>query len=111
MEVLKKNIKTLGADNLSTIVVRNAFQAAVADHQGNPFDLIFLDPPYRDSMDTTINGKINRYLQSLTKKENHQTLVVFHHSNKVKYLFDDETRWKIIDQRSTGTSVITVLSE
>lgn len=111
LEMLKKNIKTLEADDPSTIVVRNAYQEAVADHQGNPFDLIFLDPPYRDSMDSTINGKIYRYLQSLIAKENHQTVVVFHHPKKVKYLFDDETRWKIIDQRTVGSSAITVLLE
>lgn len=110
LEVLKKNIKTLEAEDSSTIDVGNAFQGAVADHQGNPFDLIFLDPPYRESMDATINGKVNRYLQSLIAKENHQTLVVFHYSRKIKYLFDDDARWNIVDHRSVGTSAITVLS-
>ena len=110
VESLRRNIEGLGAENQATIIPQNAWQWAVSDPQGKPFDLILLDPPYRDSLDSSTDGQVYRYLQSLAVDDKHRPLVVLHHSATVQFTGKQEDRRWIIDERSFGSSAMTVFS-
>lgn len=109
LESLHKNIDELDASEGSTVNVRNAWRASLADPEGQPFDLILLDPPYRDSADSSNTGRVFRYLQELTTDDS-SPLVVLHHESTVHYDVDEDNRWRIINQRKFGSSTMTVFS-
>ncbi len=109
LESLRKNIQELDASEESKVIVRNAWRASLSDPDGRAFDLILLDPPYRDSEDSSVMGHVFRYLQELTTDES-RPMVVLHHASTVQYVVDEENRWRIIDQRKFGRSKMTVFS-
>jgi len=114
LETLRKNIEELDASQASTVIVRNAWRASLADPDGQPFDLILLDPPYRDSEDSSTTGQVYNYLRELNTEDT-RPLVVLHHASKVQYEIDEavaevKNRWRIIDQRIFGSSSMTMFS-
>ena len=44
--VVRRNIKALGADSRATLVVGDAFRLAERGISGGPFGIVLLDPPY-----------------------------------------------------------------
>lgn len=109
LDSLRKNIEELDATEESSVIARNAWRASLADPEGKPFDLILLDPPYRDSEDSSDAGYVLRYLQALTT-DGSRPLVVLHHSSTVQFTVEEDNRWRIIDQRKFGSSTMTVFS-
>lgn len=47
LQVLKENISALKAENQATVLAKSATHLPAADH---PYDLIFMDPPYRQNL-------------------------------------------------------------
>lgn len=114
LESLRKNIEELGAAQESKVIVRSAWRAALADPEGHPFDLILLDPPYRESEDSSDSGHVFQYLKALTTDDS-RPLVVLHHASTVQFEItevdvDAKNRWCIIDRRKFGSSTMTVFS-
>lgn len=107
LAALRQNIEALGAGGAATIVTRDAWRHAVLGADGRPFDLVFLDPPYGDSEDTSAKGAVSRYLQRLGELDENRPLVVLHH--KAPACFEAKTAdlWRIVDQRRFGTNAIT----
>ncbi len=76
---------------------------------GQPFDLVFLDPPYRDSEDTSETGSVGRYLSRLGAGAGSKPLVVLHHSARVRFETVPAPTWQLSESRTFGTHAITVL--
>lgn len=51
LEVLRQNLAVMDHDRQAVIAAGNAFQARLIHRDGHSFDLLILDPPYRDSRD------------------------------------------------------------
>lgn len=106
VEVLRRNITSLQAADRSSVVVRDAWWSGIAAPGGVTFDLVFLDPPYVDSRDSSAQGRVAQYLARLMGKRDGDQMVVLHHRGDVGY--DDAiTGWRILDQRVLGSNGLT----
>ncbi len=107
---LRWNIDSLGADNLASIVVRDAWTHAVSDKAGRPFGLVFLDPPYCDLHDTSETGPVSRYLRRLATADVPTPLVVLHHHASDRFQPDLAGGWRVIKHRTYGSNGLSFLS-
>lgn len=103
---LRRNVEELEAGDRATVVPRDAWRHAVSDGDGEAFDLVFLDPPYRDSDDTTADGPVQSYLARLAENASGRPLVVLHHRTKARHTPATDL-WQIVDHREYGTSAVT----
>jgi 16S rRNA G966 N2-methylase RsmD len=87
-------------------VTRDAWFVATRGADEQPFELLFLDPPYRDSEDSSDRGAVRRYLARLGELEENKPLVVLHHSAGVRFESGPGDVWRVVDQRTFGTSSV-----
>lgn len=105
---LRRNIEALDAYESATVISRDAWSAAICDADHQPFDLVLLDPPYRDSVDTTAQGPVRQYLEKLFAADGSDPVVVLHHQEKVEYAPDTGQTYRLVDRRRYGTGAISV---
>lgn len=106
LDALRQNVRALGAGAVASVVTHDAWRAAVADPEGRPFELVFLDPPYRDSEDSSESGAVKRYLLRLGNVADNRPLVVLHHAAKVRFETEDTDMWRLWDRRNYGTHAV-----
>lgn len=111
LSALRRNIEALNADAETTVVTADAWRSAVCGPDNRPFDLVLLDPPYRDSQDSSEQGAVRRYLTRLQSSEDCAPLVVLHHRAGVRYDEDTGSGWRIVDQRTMGSNAITLFEK
>ena len=115
LQALHRNMETLGAKNISTIVTGDAWNAAGRDAKAGAFDLVFLDPPYRDTQNADSESCVGKFLRRIAEAEPpvgqaaaRVPLVVLHHFEKVRFSeMDLAAPWAIGDARRMGTSAVT----
>ncbi len=107
LAALRENVSSVNAGAKSIIVSKDAWRFAFNDPNGRNFDLVFLDPPYRDSGDTSTDGKVFDYLQRLTGGGMQRPQVVLHHSSRARFSVDARWGWSILDERIMGSSAVT----
>ena len=101
------------AANISTVVTGDAWKAAGRDAKAGAFDLVFLDPPYRDTQNTDAESPVATFLRRIAETPVGQIaarvpLVVLHHFEKVRFSkIDLAAPWVIGDERRMGTSAVT----
>lgn len=106
LRALRANIETLGAQDTTTLVRQgDAWQRVT--QQENPFDLIFLDPPYADARDTSAQGPVMRFLAELASNRVGEVLIMLHHPSATRYDPTLVGSLKILDRRNYGTNGIT----
>ena len=110
LDALRHNLDALCAGPAATIVTQDAWRMTLSDRDKKPFDLVFLDPPYQDSDDTSEGGTVRQYLERMGKMRSEKTLMMLHHSRAVRYTASMVVPWKIVDQRMFGTHAITLLA-
>lgn len=110
LDALKENIENLNAHHQATIVTRDAWRAALLDENERPFDLVLLDPPYKDTEDRTDQGAVKQYLRRLAEVQNVDTLVVLHHQAPKQLEFDSDGPWRVLDFRIFGTNAVTMIA-
>ena len=102
LEVLKKNISTMNALPFSEIFEKNCFELVNEKKIfSKTFDIIFLDPPYRDK---NINLLINQIIDQKILKKN--GIILIHRHKK-----DDITitsKLNILDTRKYGISKLII---
>ena len=100
IKVLKTNINTLNANSNTKIIEKNCFDyfKSLTKPDGK-FDLIFLDPPYRER-------KINFLIDNINKKKilHQDGLWIIHRHKKDDVKISDSL--KILDDRNYGISKI-----
>ena len=107
---LKRNLDALAVGPEATIVTRDAWSHALGTRDGAPFDLVFLDPPYADSDDTSGGGLVRRYLSRLAATGGAGTHVVLHHRTSIRFVLEGEQNWRIVDRREFGSNGVTFFS-
>ena len=78
IKILKKNLDLLDLNKNSTIIEKDIFSINPAQHNLSKFDLIFLDPPFKDNKLNQLIEKIK--LMKITSKN---TLIIIHRNKKI----------------------------
>ena len=69
LRLLKQNIHTLGLDQQSQVTRKNAWLFSRWSSTPEPFDLIFVDPPYADSRDCGPGSDLGKLLTGLSQPQ------------------------------------------
>ncbi len=109
LTVLRENIVALDAQGSSKVFASDAWNMMECRPHGKPLDLIFLDPPYRDSEDVTPDGRVARFLDRFPRQSDHELTVVLHHSSRAHFTTASSATWIVDDHRLFGSSAMTFL--
>ena len=76
--ILKKNLDLLNLKKYSKIIEKDAYNISQSQHSLLKFDLIFLDPPFKDN-------KLNQIIEKIKKMKisSKDTLIVIHRNKKI----------------------------
>ena len=102
IHVLKKNISEIRAQKQTQIIDYNCFDFIKRYEVFNEkFDVIFLDPPYKEE-------KINLLIKTIKEKKilNEKGILILHRHKKDNVKISDKL--KILDQRNYGISKIII---
>ena len=78
IKILKKNLDLLNLNQCSRIIEKDAYNISQYQHNLLKFDLIFLDPPFKDNKLSQLIEKIKK--MKITSKN---TLIVIHRNKKI----------------------------
>ena len=78
IKILKKNLDLLNLNKQSNIIEKDAFNITQSQNNLLKFDLIFLDPPFKDNK---LNQLIEKIKQSKITSKN--TLLIIHRNKKI----------------------------
>ena len=96
---MKKNLSYLKENNNYEILNINIYEDETFIKLDNKFDIIFLDPPYRDK-------HINKLLLNIKKTKilNQNGIIILHRNKKeVNFITSD---FKIVEEKTYGISKI-----
>lgn len=110
LAALRQNLEALGVGAQASVVGGDAWTHALHTPSGVGYGLVFLDPPYADSDDTSYEGRVKRYLERLGAGADDTRLLVLHHRASVRYIMDVEDAWRVSDHRTFGSNGVTVFS-
>jgi 16S rRNA (guanine966-N2)-methyltransferase len=105
--VLERNIEKTDFVKESKVVKANAFRiGAPVDEQ--KYDLIFVDPPYAETQNTSEDSPLADLLKLLEQRTSADAIVVVRAHRKVS-LLGEYAQFKVVDRRQWGTMAITIL--
>ena len=99
LKVLKKNIESLELTEKCNIIEKNILNDRIFDKLYTNYDLIFLDPPFKEK---EISKILNRIQKSNILKEG--GVIILHRESKNKEKFSE--KFKIIEEKKYGISKI-----
>jgi len=99
LTILKKNIDNLKQQSSSNIIEKDIFSENTLKALNNKFDIIFMDPPYKEKK---LVGLLNTIIQLKLLKDN--GTIIIHRHQKEEDLFPDE--FNIIIEKNYGISKI-----
>ena len=100
LKILKENISILGLDKKSKIIEKNCFEFMDSNNDlNNKYDLIFMDPPYKEK---NINNIINTIKEKKTLNNDGIMIIHRHKKDDIKI----SQHLKILDERNYGISKI-----
>ena len=101
--ILKKNLSNLKKIKNYKIFENDAFEDFTYKQLKNKFDIIFLDPPYKEKkLDLILN---HIYNQDILKDNG---IIILHRHKKMNEVFP--TKFKVLDERKYGISKIIFIS-
>ena len=103
LPILEKNLSSLKSINNYKIIKKDIYKDDIFNNFENKFDIIFLDPPYKDKNINIIFEKITD-LKILKKN----SIIILHRHNKEVDIFPKN--FKIIEEKKYGISKIIFLS-
>jgi 16S rRNA (guanine966-N2)-methyltransferase len=109
---LRENIDALAAGTQCSVATMDAWTLAARETASGGYDLVFLDPPYRDSRDLSATGPVPTFLRRAVQALGRELpMIVWHHPARVAATQDHvPAPWMLVDQRVLGTSAVTFLS-
>jgi len=108
LKALRENLERFALDT-AAVDTRDAWVAA-GERGGPSFDLVLLDPPYRDARDTSHTGPVMRLLERLEDRSDGPLTAVLHHPRAVTWSVPRDGRWRIVTDRTLGSSGISVFA-
>ena len=104
LPILKRNIENLNLNEKCSILEYDIYESNILSKLENKFDIIFLDPPYKDKNLDKLLIEINNH-----KILNEEGIVIIHrHKNEQDII---PKVFQIVDQKKYGISKITFLSK
>ena len=97
--ILKKNIDNLKQQNYSNIIEKNIFSKDTLKKLHDKFDIIFMDPPYKEKKLTDL---LNIIIELKLLKDN--GIIIIHRHKKEKDIFPNE--FNIMIKKKYGISKI-----
>jgi len=108
---LNRNIEKAGFIKQSKVIRANAFKVgASVESNGRKYDLVFVDPPYADTSNVSLNSKLGRLLQLLGGQINKQCIIVVRTHRSIS-LLGQYGQLRVLERRQWGTMAITMLQE
>tara|TARA_B100000963_G_scaffold348402_1_gene355937 strand:- start:3293 stop:3853 length:561 start_codon:yes stop_codon:yes gene_type:complete len=102
LEILRKNISLLNVNKFSNVFEKNCFELFKIEKIINTkFDLIFIDPPYKENK---INFIVEKIKETKILKEN--GIIILHRHKKDSCELNKNLN--ILDERTYGISKITI---
>jgi len=104
LPLLKKNLKNLSLNEKFSVLEYDIYEDNIFSKLENKFDIIFLDPPYKDK-------NLDRLLIEINNQKilNENGIVIIHrHKNEQDII---PKVFQIVDQKKYGISKITFLSK
>ena len=99
LKILKKNIFNLKLEDKTKVYESNAYDLKETNLENEIFDIIFLDPPFKDKK---INNLINQI--KILKIANNNTLIIIHRNKKS---MDNISKFlNVLDEKNYGLSKI-----
>ena len=109
--ILEKNIEKAGFVQNSKVITTDAFRVAPAVGTGeDDYNLIFVDPPYADSMDAGPDSQLADLLDLWVDQITDGGIAVVRTSKKVK-LLDHYGRFQTEERREWVTMAVTILTK
>ena len=103
LPLLKRNLENLNLNEKFLVLEYDIYEENIFSKLENKFDIIFLDPPYKDKNLDKLLIEINNQ-----KILNEEGIVIIHrHKNEQDMLTEN---FKVIEQKKYGISKITFLS-
>ena len=102
LSILKKNVGLVDSENICEIIEQDCFKYfKINTYSKNKFNLIFIDPPYKEN-------KINFLIDEIKKNNilDHKGIIIIHRHKKDNTKISEKLR--IIDQRTYGISKIII---
>ena len=104
LPILKKNLKSLKLIKNYEIITKDIYDDDIFLKLSDKFDIIFLDPPYKDKY--LENIFINIFKKKILNKNG---IIIIHRHKSEKVFFSNE--FKIIEEKKYGVSKIIFLSQ
>ena len=100
LSILKKNVKLIDSENICKIVEQDCFEYLnINTYSKNKFNLIFIDPPYKEL-------RINKLIEKIIEKKiiTKKGLFIIHRHKKDKFPITEKIN--ILDVRTYGISKV-----
>jgi 16S rRNA (guanine966-N2)-methyltransferase len=102
LPILKKNLENLNLNEKFSVLEYDIYESNIFSKLENKFDIIFLDPPYKDNNLDKLLIKINN--QKILNKDG--VVIIHRHKNEQDII---PKVFEIVDQKKYGISKITFL--
>ena len=109
-KVLRQNLDALQVGPEGSIDAGDAWRTLPRRAAVEPFELILLDPPYRDTDEPTPRSPLAAGLQRLVPVAVPGLLIVLHHRAGPDLSPALASQWQVVDQRKLGTSAVSLLT-
>ena len=107
--VLNKNIEKAGFVKESKVIRANAFKiGALVDSSREKYGLVFVDPPYADTMDVRIGSPLGGLLDLLGGQVAEDGIVIVRTGQRVS-LLEQYGEFQIMELRKWGTMAVNIL--
>lgn len=110
LQALRQNLDALGASDRTQVITLDAWTHALRASAEDPFGLVFLDPPYRDSTDPGRGGRVAEFLARLAREDDNRPLVVLHHPAETRFTDTVIQPWTVVDHRVFGSNGVTLFA-
>jgi 16S rRNA (guanine966-N2)-methyltransferase len=101
LAVLKKNIDSMNQQNFSRVIEKDIFEENTLGLLNNQFDIIFMDPPYKEKK---IKNLLDKIVRLKLLKDN--GVIIIHRHKKEEDIFPD--KFNIIVKKNYGISKIII---
>ncbi len=107
--LLDRNIEKGGFVGESRVICANAWKiGAPVDEACGKYGLVFVDPPYKMSYDTSLDSQLGRLLCELCEQIKDDGIVVVRTSKRA-VLLSEYGQLEVIDRRQWGTQAVALL--
>jgi len=107
--LLDRNIAKAGFVDQSRVICANVWKVgAPVDETCGKYGLVFVDPPYKMSYDTSLDSQLGRLLCELSEQIKDDGVVVVRTSKRA-VLLSEYGQLEVIDRRQWGTQAVVLL--